>query len=63
MNLTSNSAVDITPLECMEQTQKTFEKLAKMFNPPKMFEILYKFNLSPKELLTKKRFNQRALTL
>ncbi len=63
MNLTSNSAVDITPLECMEQTQKTFDKLVKMFNPPKMFEILYKFNLSPKELLTKKRFNQRALTL
>jgi len=63
MNLTSNSAVDITPLECMEQTNKTYEKLVRMFNPPKMFEILYKFNLSPKELLTKKRFNQRALTL
>lgn len=63
MNLTGNSAVDITPLECMEQTNKTYEKLVRMFNPPQMFEILYKFYLSPKELLTKKRFNQRALTL
>ena len=63
MNLTGNSAVDITPLECMEQTNKTYEKLARMFNPPQMFKILYKFYLSPKELLTKKRFNQRALTL
>ena len=63
LNLTSNSAVDITPLEFIQIAEETFKKIKMMFKPTKMFEIMFFYNLSPKELLIKKRFNQRAVTL
>ena len=63
MNLTSNSAVDITPLEFINVCDETFAKLNKMFNVTRLFEILFYFNLSPKEILIKKRFNKSAVTL
>jgi DNA-directed RNA polymerase beta' subunit len=63
MNLTSNSAVDITPQEFINVCDETFAKLNKMFNVTRLFEILFYFNLSPKEILIKKRFNKSAVTL
>jgi len=64
LNLTSNNAVDITPLEFIEICDTTFGKLKRMFTGvTRLFEILFYFNLSPKEILIKKRFNQQAITL
>ena len=34
-----------------------------MFNPTEMFKVLYHFNLSPKYILVKKRFNKKAVEL
>jgi DNA-directed RNA polymerase beta' subunit/intein/homing endonuclease len=63
MNLTSNNAVDITPLEFIETIEKTLLKLKSMFKVTRLFEIMYFYSLSPKELLIKKRFNTRAVSL
>ena len=63
MNLTSSSAVDITPLELIEIAEKTFAKIKAMFGVNRMFEILFLYNLSPKELLVKRRFNTRAVDI
>lgn len=63
MNITSNSAVDITPLEFIAVCDETLAKLKKMFNVTRLFEILFSFNLSPKEILIKKRFNKQAVTV
>jgi DNA-directed RNA polymerase II subunit RPB1 len=63
MNITANSAVDITPLEFIAVCDETLAKLKKMFNVTRLFEILFSFNLSPKEILIKKRFNKQAVTL
>jgi len=38
-------------------------KLKNMFKVTRMFEILYFYSLSPKEVLIKKRFNARAVAL
>jgi len=63
LNLTSNNHVDITPMEFIEVCDATFAKLNKMFNVTRLFEILFYFNLSPKEILIKKRFNKQAVTV
>jgi len=63
MNLTATSAVDITPLEFIETAEKTFAKLKSMFKVTRLFEIMFFYSLSPKELLIKKRFNTRAVAL
>lgn len=63
MNLTANSAVDITPLEFIETAEKTFAKLKSMFKVTRLFEIMYFYSMSPKELLIKRRFNTRAVAL
>lgn len=63
MHLTDNNAVDITPLEFIEIAEATFLKLKNMFKVTRMFEILYFYSLSPKEVLIKKRFNARAVAL
>ena len=63
--ITSSSLVDITPLEAYEMIKSYFEQLNKIYySPPtKLFETLYYYYLSPKELLVVKRFNKNALTL
>jgi DNA-directed RNA polymerase beta' subunit len=63
MNITANSAIDITPLEFIAVCDETLAKLKKMFNVTRLFEILFSFNLSPKEILIKKRFNKQAVTV
>jgi DNA-directed RNA polymerase II subunit RPB1 len=65
LNLNSNSIVDITPLEAFELIEEYYNKLLKItFNPPtKLFEIMYFFYLTPRELLTNKRFHRKGLLL
>ena len=63
LNLTSNNQVDITPLEFIALCDATYAKLKAMFSPTKLFEILFYFNMSPKEILIKKRFNKQAITV
>ena len=63
MNLTATSAVDITPLEFIETIEKTFAKLKSMFKVTRLFEIMFFYSLSPKEVLIKRRFNTRAVAV
>lgn len=65
MGLSKNSIVDITPLEAFELIEENFKKMNQLgFSPlTTLFEIIYYFYLSPKELLIKKRFHRKALIL
>ena len=64
LGLSSNSTVDITPLEAFELIEENFEKMNRMIAPlTPLFEALYYFYLSPKELLVNKRFHRKALTV
>ena len=63
LGLTTNNQVDITPLEFVDVCDTTFKKLKQMFNVTRLFEIMFYFNLSPKEILINKRFNRQAVTL
>lgn len=61
--LNSNSTVDITPFEAFEMIERKMEQLKKsaFTKPTPMFEVLYYYYLSPKDLLVNKRFNKKAL--
>ena len=63
--LTGNSTVDITPLEAFQMIEAKFEtlKLSSFCKPTKLFEILYFYYLSPKDLLVNKRFNKKMLEI
>jgi DNA-directed RNA polymerase II subunit RPB1 len=65
LSLSPNSAVDITPLEAFELIETYFAKLNTIHyaktNP--LFEVLFYFYLSPRDLLEFRRFNQKALLL
>ena len=65
LNLNINSAVDITPQEAFDLIDEYYSKLQSFSFavPNKLFEIMYYFYLSPKELLVRKRFHRRALIL
>ena len=65
LSLNSNSIVDITPLEAFELIEEYYKKLnnLKYVQPKSLFEVLYYFYLSPKDLLVNKRFHRRALVL
>lgn len=65
LNLTANSVVDITPLEAFELIEEYYERLQQIhFAPPTpLFEVLYYFYLTPRDLLVNKRFHRKALTL
>lgn len=65
LGLNSSSSTDVTPLEAFEMVEETFEKLKKLtFAPPtKLFEILYYFYLTPRELLVHKRFHRKGLEI
>jgi DNA-directed RNA polymerase beta' subunit len=63
LNLLPTSAVDITPMEFFEMCNETMNKLKLMFKPTRMFEIMFQYYLSPKEILIKKRFNRTAVAL
>jgi DNA-directed RNA polymerase beta' subunit len=63
LNLNSNSTVDITPLEAFELIEAQYKILENLHfsKPTKLFEILYYYYLSPKDLLVNKRFHRKAL--
>jgi len=65
LNLNANSIVDITPLEAFQLFEEYFEKLNKLkyVQPTDLFKVLYYFYLTPKELVTVKRFHRKALTI
>ena len=62
-NITKNSIVDITPLETYQMIEENMElmKMNEYYKPTPLFELLYYYYLSPKELLMLKRFNKVAL--
>jgi DNA-directed RNA polymerase II subunit RPB1 len=61
--LNKHSAVDITPLETFELIESYYDKLNQMTfvktNP--LFEILYYYYLTPRDLLVFKRFHKKGL--
>lgn len=63
LTLNSNSIVDISPLEAFDLIEEYFKKLnrIKYVKPKSLFEILYYFYLTPKDLLVNKRFHRKAL--
>jgi DNA-directed RNA polymerase II subunit RPB1 len=65
LELNSNSTVDITPLEAFTLIEYYYEKLTKLSfsQPTPLFETLYYFFLSPRDLLVKKRFHRSGLIL
>lgn len=65
LDLNDNHVVDITPLEALQLMDEYFEKIKKMvYSPPtELFKIMYYYYLSPKDILIKKRFHKKALTL
>jgi DNA-directed RNA polymerase II subunit RPB1 len=65
LNLNSNSITDITPLEAFELIEEYFQKLntIQYVKPKSLFEVLYYFYVTPKDLLINKRFHRKALML
>jgi len=65
LDLTTNTVVDITPYEAYELIESYYAKLQSIvFAPPtELFEIMYYYYLNPIDLLYKKRFHRKALTL
>jgi DNA-directed RNA polymerase II subunit RPB1 len=65
LNLNSNSVVDITPLEAFELIEVYMNKLKALtyVQPTPLFEILYYYYLTPKDLLVNKRFHRKGLML
>ena len=63
LGLNANSVVDITPFEAFELIEENFKKMNQYTYAPltKLFEIMYYFYLSPKELLVNKRFHRKGL--
>jgi len=57
--------IDITPLEFYEIVDGGFAKLESIYYAPPtdLFKSLYYFYLNPNELLYKRRFNRKALTI
>ena len=64
-NLTPLSRVDITPLDMFEMIEQNYNNLNKIHyaKPTKLFEALYYYYLSPKQILNIRRFNRNSLVL
>jgi DNA-directed RNA polymerase beta' subunit len=62
-HINKNSMVDITPSEAYTLIENNFINLEKIVyaKPTELFKVMYYFHLSPKELLTVKRFNRKTL--
>jgi len=63
--LNMSSTIDITPLEAYNMIDKTFNMLetSNYASPTELFKVLYYYYLSPKQLLTIKRFNKSTLNM
>ena len=60
-----NSAVDITPMETFALIEEYFDKLKMLtfVQPNQLFEALYYFYLTPKDLLINKRFHRKGIIM
>ena len=66
LDLNGNMMVDITPLEAFELIEEYYQKIVNYnsyLRPNRLFEIIYFYYLTPKELLLYKRFNRKGLVL
>ncbi len=65
LGLGDNDVVDLTPLEAFQLIEEYYEKLNRLecMKPNKLFETLYYFYLTPKDLLNNRRFHKTALIL
>jgi intein/homing endonuclease len=65
LNLTKDSAVDITPLEAFKLIEEYYEKLNVIHcvKTTELFKIMYFYYLSPRELLISKRFQRDGLVM
>ncbi len=65
LHLNSSTIVDITPLEAFDLIEEYLNKLNKLHfvRPTALFETLYYFYLTPKDLLVNKRFHRAALVM
>ncbi|GAG24156.1 unnamed protein product, partial [marine sediment metagenome] len=61
----TNSLVDITPLEMYELINDNYRTLENLHfgKPTELFKLVYKYHLSPKNILAIKRFNRKGLEL
>ena len=64
-NININSLVDITPLETFELIENGLKRLQNLhyINPNKLFELVYYYYLTPKNLLLIKKLNRKSITL
>ena len=65
LNIQKNFMVDITPMELYEIIDNTYEKINsnKFTKPTELFKIVWYFYLSPKNLLSVKRFNKKGILI
>jgi len=65
LNLNAGSIVDITPLEAFDLIEEYMDRLRHIsyVAPTALFEIMYYFYLSPRDLIAVKRFHRKALIL
>jgi DNA-directed RNA polymerase beta' subunit len=65
LNIQANSLVDITPLECMEIAEQCKKQLhmIQYAKPTRLFDVLFDYYMSPKELLLIHHFNKKGLTV
>lgn len=65
LGLNANSVVDITPLDAFKMIESYYEKIKQVYyvQPTRLFEIMYKFYLTPRDLLVNKRFHRKGLQL
>jgi len=60
-----NGLVDVTPLECFEMIEKCKRQIHNIGGTKvnSLFDILFDYYLSPKDLLMKHRFNRKTLEI
>lgn len=65
LHLDENTAVDVTPLECFELIEEYYERINSIacIKTNRLFEITYYYYLNPRDLLVKRRFHLKGLTL
>ena len=63
LDLKGNSAVDVTPLEAFDMIEYYFQKINSIVPTNELFRILYFYHLTPRDLLVKRRFHKKGLTL
>ena len=61
----SNSLIDITPLDCINMLKETKARLKaiKSAPPTELFDVMFDFYMSPKELLMTHRMNRDVLKM